>query len=89
MALSKTRRNLLRAGEIAVRMQEIIETTWARDPKLNHNSAVEFRYLKKELENMDLTVSWETQLLISPTDPSGFKLNAKVTVLIPQSSTVH
>lgn len=89
MALSKISPDPERVEELSARMKEIIETTWLRDPNLNDNEATEFNRLKAELENMGLTVMWNTHLLFDKTSPLGIKLQADVNVWIPRYSTIQ
>lgn len=89
MALSKIKPDLKRAGDITVRMQEIIKATRLGDPKLNGYSAIEFRNLRKELESMGLTVTWEIKLVVNEADPPGSTFYSAIVVLVPQDTTVH
>lgn len=87
MALSKIEPDAERVEEIVLRMKEIIETTWLKDPKLNDDTAVELQALRKEIEDMGLYVNWETRLDLK--DPSNPKLNAEINVWIPKNTTVQ
>jgi hypothetical protein len=70
-----------------MRMKEIIETTWLRDPSLNDKTAVEFKNLKKQIEDMGLYVTWETQMDLK--DPTNPKLNAEIKTWIPKVTTIQ
>ena len=72
---------------MALRMKEIIETTWYRDQVLNEVETIEFKRLKREIENMGLFVSWETRLNLG--DPKNIKIDADVTILIPRNMTLN
>ncbi len=87
MALSKLEPDKERVMNIALRMREIIETTWLRDPVLNEVEGEEFKRLEKEIQNMGLCVSWETRLNLD--NPSSPKLEADINVLIPKNTTMH
>ena len=87
MALSKLEPDVEMVQEMAHRMKEIIETTWLRDPKLNDESAKEFKALKKEIEDMGLYVTWETKLNLD--ELSNPKLEAEINVLIPKNTIIH
>lgn len=89
MVLSKLSPDPDKVEELATRMKEIIETTWLRDPGLNKDSAAEFQNIKMEIEEMGLTVRWETQLVFDQSSPLGFKLKADVNVWIPKNTTIH
>ena len=70
-------------------MKEIIETTWLRDPHLNDDTALEFRQLKEGLENMGLTVTWNTNIVFDKNIPLGMRLQAEVEVWTPRNTTIH
>ncbi len=87
MALSKLEPDEERVQKLAERLKEIIETTWLKDPKLNDGPIKEFKAIKKEIEDMGLYVSWTTRINLD--DPSNPKLEADITVWIPQNTTIH
>ncbi len=87
MALSKLEPDAERVEEIALRMKEIIETTWLRDPGLNNETAAEYKALKKEIEDMGMHVSRETKLNFA--DLSNPKIEADITVWIPKNTMIH
>ncbi len=87
MALSKLEPDAERVEVVVTRMKELIETTWLRDPSLNNETAKEFQSLKKEVEDMGLHVTWETNLSLK--DPSNPKLEAEVTAWVPKNTTIQ
>lgn len=87
MALLKIEPDEERVEEIATRMKEIIETTWARDPRLNDAEAEEFRALKKEIEAMGLHVTWKAS--VGMDDASNPKVEAEIEVWIPKITTIQ
>ena len=84
MALSKLKPDIERVKLIVLRMKEIMETTWLRNPSLNNTETQEFNGLKKELENMGLSLTWEAKL-----DPLKRKLTVDICLWIPKNTTVH
>ena len=87
MALSELEPDVNRVEIAALRMKEIIETTWLRDPVLNEVEIVEFNRLKAEIENMGLYVNWKVRFKID--DLGDPKIEADVNVLIPKNTTIH
>ncbi|OGM99190.1 MAG: hypothetical protein A2915_00240 [Candidatus Yanofskybacteria bacterium RIFCSPLOWO2_01_FULL_41_34] len=87
MALSELEPDVNRVEIAALRMKEIIETTWLRDPVLNEVEIVEFNRLKAEIENVGLYVNWEVRFKID--DSGDPKIEADVNVLIPKNTTIH
>lgn len=89
MALSKLEPDAEKVEEVVERMREIIETTWLRDPKLNKSEREEFAELKKEIEDMGLTVTWKTDLVLDRVSPQGYRLEVEVSVWKPKNTTLH
>ncbi|MBI4158226.1 MAG: hypothetical protein HY505_01200 [Candidatus Yanofskybacteria bacterium] len=87
MALSKISPDPERVEKLAYRMKEIFETIWLRDPVLNSVEEVEFKRIKKEIEDMGLFVTWEVALDLD--DLEHPKLHADVNVLTPKNTTLH
>ena len=76
-----------RVEAIALRMKEIIETTWLRDPDFNDQEAEEFQRLIQKLENMGFFVNWRATVDFD--DKGKPKITAEIFLAPSRNTTMH
>ena len=85
MALEKISPDSEKVQKLALRIKELIETTWLRDSQLNNASNEEIAKIRVELESMGLTVRYSVQIVFEP----DIAITADVEVFIPKNTTIH
>ena len=76
-----------RVEAIALRMKEIIETTWLRDTDFNDQEVEEFQRLIQKLENMGFFVIWRATVDFD--DKGNLKRTAEIFVVQSRNTTTH
>ena len=86
MSIQKLEPDRERVEELCLRLKALMELTLLRDPLLNAKEGQEIREITKEIEEMGLYLTWESQLVDIDTVP---RTVVEVSVFIPRNTTIH